>query len=330
MLHRREQRRAGADDDVGLAVPGCQPGIQAFAVVHRRMQQRDAGVEALLEAGQGLRAEVDLRDQHQGLLAGFQCFADQLQVHLGLAAAGDTGQQEGAEAAKAFAHGVEGVALLFVERQFRLCQPVFVAQRRQVAADLDLHQVLGQQQVEAVLVQVELGQQAVGHAVRVLGQGLEGIALAWCAGDARVFQAGAGGDVPEALLAHLGGFALAQQGRQGPAQGVTQAVLVVLGGPQAQLEQRRRDRRHRVEQGAGRLELVGGHFALLAHLHQHADHFAAAEWHANAHAWGQGLARHACRRLVVEQATQRGGQGKAQDDVGHAESLGGRFKDWRA
>ncbi len=116
VLHRREQRRAGTDDDVCLAVPGCQPGIQAFAVVHRRMKQGDAGVEALLEAGQGLRAEVDLRDQHQGLLARLQCFADQLQVHLGLAAAGDTGQQEGAEAAKAFAHGVEGVALLFVER----------------------------------------------------------------------------------------------------------------------------------------------------------------------------------------------------------------------
>ncbi|MNN06757.1 hypothetical protein D3C81_1195580 [compost metagenome] len=78
-----------------------------------------------------------------------------------------------------------------------------------MAADLDLHQVLGQQQVKAVLVQVELGQQAVGHAVRVLGQGLEGVALARRAGDARVFQAGTGGNVPEAFLAHFGGFALA-------------------------------------------------------------------------------------------------------------------------
>ena len=39
--------------------------------------------------------------------------------------------------------------------------------------------------------------------------------------------------------------ALAQQHRQGPAQGVAQAVLIVLGGPQAQLEQRRGQRRRR-------------------------------------------------------------------------------------
>lgn len=85
-----------------------------------------------------------------------------------------------------------------------------MAQGRQVAARLDLHQILGQQQVEAVLVQVEFGQQAVGHAVRVLGQGLEGVALARRAGDARVLQAGARGYVPEAFLAHFGGFTLAQ------------------------------------------------------------------------------------------------------------------------
>ncbi|MNH16241.1 hypothetical protein D3C79_758730 [compost metagenome] len=33
VLHRREQRRAGADDDVGLAIAGSQPGIQALAVI---------------------------------------------------------------------------------------------------------------------------------------------------------------------------------------------------------------------------------------------------------------------------------------------------------
>ena len=42
-----------------------QPGVQAVPVVHRRMQQGNPGVEALLEARQGLGAEVDLGDQHQ-------------------------------------------------------------------------------------------------------------------------------------------------------------------------------------------------------------------------------------------------------------------------
>ena len=212
VLHRGEQRRTCTDDDVGFAVAGGQPGIKALTVVHGRVQQGDAGVEALLETRQGLRAEVDLGDQHQRLLTGFQGFADQLQVHLGLAAAGDAGQQEGAEAVKALAHGVEGIALFFIEGQFRLRQPVFMAKRRQVAAYFQLYQLLGQQQVEAVLVQVELAQQAVRNAMRVLGQGLEGIALARGAGDAGVLQACAGGRVPEALLAHFGRFTLAQQG----------------------------------------------------------------------------------------------------------------------
>ncbi|MNL41692.1 hypothetical protein D3C87_1641140 [compost metagenome] len=56
------------------------------------MQQGDARIETLLEARQGLRAEVDLRDQHQCLLARFKSFANELQIHFGLAAAGDAGQ----------------------------------------------------------------------------------------------------------------------------------------------------------------------------------------------------------------------------------------------
>ncbi|MNN00025.1 hypothetical protein D3C81_1126080 [compost metagenome] len=108
------------------------------------MQQGDPGVEALLEARQGLRAEVDFRDQHQCLLAGFQGFADQLQVDLGLAAAGNPGQEVRVETAEARAHGIEGVALLVIEGQFWLRQPVLVALRRQVAAHFDGDQFLGQ------------------------------------------------------------------------------------------------------------------------------------------------------------------------------------------
>ncbi|MNI93777.1 hypothetical protein D3C81_1839750 [compost metagenome] len=67
-----------------------------------------------------------------------------MQVDLGLAAAGNAGQEERIETAKAIAHRLEGLSLLFVERQFRLGQPVLMALFRQVAAYFELNQVLGQ------------------------------------------------------------------------------------------------------------------------------------------------------------------------------------------
>ncbi|MNH42343.1 hypothetical protein D3C79_1040280 [compost metagenome] len=67
-----------------------------------------------------------------------------MQVDLGLAAAGNAGQEERIEAAKAIAHGLEGHSLFFVERQFRLGQPVLMALIWQVAAYFELNQVLGQ------------------------------------------------------------------------------------------------------------------------------------------------------------------------------------------
>ncbi|MNV28193.1 hypothetical protein D3C71_1193770 [compost metagenome] len=114
VLHRCEQGRAGADNDVGLTVPRGQPGLEAFAVIDRRMDQRDTGIETLFEARQGLRAEVDFRDQHQRLLAGLEGFADQLQIDFGLAAAGDAGQQERVITVEAGANRLIGGALLRV------------------------------------------------------------------------------------------------------------------------------------------------------------------------------------------------------------------------
>ncbi len=122
------------------------------------MQQGDPRVEALFEARQGLGAEVDLGDQHQGLFAGFEGFADQLQVDLGLAAAGDAGQEKGVETVEAGADRRAGGALFVIERQLRLRQPVLVTLAGGMAADLHLHQVLGQQQVEAVLAQHQFAQ----------------------------------------------------------------------------------------------------------------------------------------------------------------------------
>ena len=120
------------------------------------MHQRNTGIEALFEAGQGLRTQVDFRDQHQRLLAGLEGFTDQLQIHFGLAAASDPGQQEGMEVVETCANRFVGSALLVVERQLGLSQPMFMALTGCMAADLDSDQLLGQQQVEAVLAQHQL------------------------------------------------------------------------------------------------------------------------------------------------------------------------------
>ncbi len=88
VLERGEQRRAGAHHDIQFAVAGGQPDVHALTIGQRRVQQGDAGIEALLEAAQGLGAQVDLGDQQQRLASRFQGGPDQLQIDLGLAAAG--------------------------------------------------------------------------------------------------------------------------------------------------------------------------------------------------------------------------------------------------
>src|SRR3990167_10623863 len=108
----------------------------------------------------------------------------------------------------------------------------------------------------------------MGHAMGMLGESLQGVALAWRAAQARVVELGLCGYLPEALLAHFGRLTLAQQNRQRPVKGVAEAVLVILGGPQAQLKQRWRHWAVGVRSEEGRLELVGRHLAVAAHLDQ--------------------------------------------------------------
>lgn len=137
-------------------------------------------------------------------------------------------------------------------------------------------------------------------AVWMLRQGGQGFTLLRCAGDAWVIKLGTGGDLPKAFLARLGRFALAQQHWQCPAQGVAEAVLVILRGPQAQLEQRRRQRRFVVQYRDGRLELLGGHLAVVNHLDQDADQLAAAKRHPYPHAGLQRATQYSSRSAVVE------------------------------
>ena len=168
----------------------------------------------------------------------------------------------------------------------------------------------------------QFAEQRMRQAVSMLGDGFQGFALSRCAGQAWIVRAGAFGQAPVALLARLGRLALAQQGWQCPAEGVAQAVLVVLRGPQAELEQRRGQRWFRVQQFQRRLELFHRYFALVAQLDQNADNLASTEGHAQAHAWLQRGARHASRRQIIEQAAQGRGQRQAEDAGRQAVFLG--------
>ncbi len=145
------------------------------------------------------------------------------------------------------------------------------------------------------------------YAVRVLGDGLERFTLARRACQARIVGAGAFGQLPETLLPRFRRLALTQQCRQCPAEGVAQAVLVILGGPQTESEQCDRQQRLAVEQFECRLELRLRHFAVVGQLDQYAHYLAPAEGHAQAHPRLQRGDCAAGRRQIVEQAAQRRG-----------------------
>src|SRR5690606_15476259 len=116
------------------------------------------------------------------------------------------------------------------------------------AACLEAHQALSQQLIKAVPAQLQLTQQRVSNTLWMRGDGFQGVPLTWCPAQARVVRSGPGCGMPEALLAGFGRLALAQQHRQGPAEGVAKAVLIILGGPEAQLEQGRWQWGHAVRQ----------------------------------------------------------------------------------
>ncbi len=156
----------------------------------------------------------------------------------------------------------------------------------------------------------------------MLRDDLQGFALTRGAGQSRIVRASTFDQAPVAFQARFGWFPLAQQHRQCPAQGISEAVLVILSGPQAELEQGERQWRLAIQQLERRLEFFQRHFALIAQLYQHADDLAPAERHAQAHARLQRVGSYAMWRQVVEQAAQRRRQRQTEDAGGHALILG--------
>jgi hypothetical protein len=99
--------------------------MQALGVGETGVQERERRREALAKTPDELRRESDLRHQYQGSPALREHARDQVQIDLGLAAAGDAVQQIGAKARKPGADGFDRARLLRVEGKslrLSLCQ----------------------------------------------------------------------------------------------------------------------------------------------------------------------------------------------------------------
>ncbi len=126
-----EHREAGSEDDVGVTAQGLHEAARAGAIGLGGMKTDDARVgEARLYALLELGRERDLGHEHQSLLAVGERVGDEIEVDLGLAAAGDTMQQPGLEARGGSTN----------HRQYRL---LLVGERRRSAAALAVFETVG-------------------------------------------------------------------------------------------------------------------------------------------------------------------------------------------
>ena len=94
-VHRRgEQRAPRADHHVGQAVPDVPPLVEPLPLGQAMVQHCNPAGESGLDDANRLRRQRDLRNQIDRLLALLYRMGDGAQVHLGLAASGDTVQQK--------------------------------------------------------------------------------------------------------------------------------------------------------------------------------------------------------------------------------------------
>jgi hypothetical protein len=109
---RREQRRAGPEQEAPLPEAGVLPDPQPLACRQSRVQGRDLSGEASADPLDQLRSQRDLRDQDQDLPVACERVRGSLEVHLCLAAAGDPVQQEHGPLARVRGDRGDGLVLL--------------------------------------------------------------------------------------------------------------------------------------------------------------------------------------------------------------------------
>ncbi len=102
--HRREDRAARPEHDVGLAVAHAPVLLGALGARHGRVPDADPLAEARPQARQELGRECDLGHEHDRAAARRPRLGDRAQVDLGLARAGHAVQQQ----RPALAHRADG------------------------------------------------------------------------------------------------------------------------------------------------------------------------------------------------------------------------------
>ena len=285
--HRREDGRARADDDPRLAGAQPPPLVVALAVRERGVQQRDRVAEARLEAGDGLRRQRDLRDEHDHALAVGERLRGRAQVDLGLARAGDAVQQPLPPLSTAATRLRLGGG--------ELHRPI----RRHVRARRAAAGPRGDRDQAAPLEPAQGAEIGAGRAGQAVEQG------ALVVGDAPI-RAGRLG--PQRRLRPAGR-------RQHQRQRAGRRRAVLLGHPQRELHQvvRHGVAAHR----GGRHQALGRQLARLGQPDHHAVELLVAERNPHHRAHPRPL-----RRRVVERAGQPAGGGErldAGDHAGHAD-----------
>ena len=94
VAHRREDRRARADDDPRLAAGDAVALVAPLGLAECRVEDRDGVPESLPEPADRLRREGDLRHEHDRSEPSGECRLAGLEVHLGLAAPGRADEEE--------------------------------------------------------------------------------------------------------------------------------------------------------------------------------------------------------------------------------------------
>ena len=94
VAHRREDRRARADDDPRLAAGDAVALVAPLGLAERRVEDRDGVAESLPEPADRLRRERDLRHEHDRAEPTVERRLAGLEVHLRLAAPGRADEEE--------------------------------------------------------------------------------------------------------------------------------------------------------------------------------------------------------------------------------------------
>ena len=93
VFQRHENGRAGTQHNFCVSGPRLPPGSQSCAVGETRVQYHRIFAQSRTKPGYQLWRQPDLRHQYQNLFAGGDLIEHQVQIHLGLAAAGHAIEQ---------------------------------------------------------------------------------------------------------------------------------------------------------------------------------------------------------------------------------------------